>query len=142
MSWWAWFAWWCTFVDFRYGYCCIVGFCYFWCDFCRPNLKKFSSWNLFPTSSSITYFNLGIFENYLIPFVGPSLDRNGSARFTVHPTFGSVRIFINFSRPIFKILPSQKLLGTYLAITYKNFKVFQNDLGTEWVVFWWPEGLS
>ena len=65
-----------------------------------------------------------------MPFGSPSLDRNKTARFTVHPTFGSVQIFINFSRHILKILPSQKLLGTFVSITYKNFNDFQSDLDT------------
>ena len=70
-----------------------------------------------------------------MPFGSPCLDRNKTAGFTVHPTFGSVRIFINFSRNIFKILPSQKLLGELVALTYKNFKAFQGDLGDEINVF-------
>ena len=70
-----------------------------------------------------------------MPFVSPFLDRIQFAGFTVHSTFGSVRIFINFFRPIFKILPSQKLLGTFLAISFKNFKAFQGDLGIERNVF-------
>ena len=70
-----------------------------------------------------------------MPFVSPFLDQIQSAGFTVHPTFGSIRIFINFSRLIFEILPSQKLFETFVAIIYKNFKTFQNDLGTELIVF-------
>ena len=115
--------------------------CYFYGEFWGPNLKKCSSWKLFPTSLSISYFNLGIFGNHLKPFGSPSLDRNKTARFTVHPTSGSVRIFINFFKPIFKILPSQILLGTFGFITYKYFNDFQSDLDTGWFVFWWPEGL-